>query len=220
MKKYFKKKVFNRRLLRRKKPSKLSFALGKAKPSAYKRRLFRQMNTMAEVKYFSSSTTAISGITTAGLPLTWLFPAQGLDRDDRVGNKIFVRYMVLKIHIENNNTNTPNCWYRMLVVIPKNVSFGALNLPSTGYGQVDLDKFTVLKDKRIMISQQNVAISATDWQRQHTVKLKIMKTFTFDDASGTTPIEPTPIVFLWGAHSVVPAPRVIDRYFFVSYTDI
>lgn len=205
---------FKRRFTRKyksRRPSRLRFAKGTQRPGRFARRMARTLNMFAEKKITSQengvSTVDVQGDNNIMMPLV----QKGTEGNRRVGNKIFVRYIIAEMwfrakDVTNTVTYPYDGMHRLSVCMPKDKSWAQLgDMPTTTIVQDwDTEKFTVLKDYKFHLTNE-IAYSSTSIQSNYGPSTKYfyikIPWFKCIEYSGDTIITPTPFIFVWSSHS-------------------
>lgn len=196
---------FRRRFRR---PSKMAFAKGKATYPRSTRRLFKKLQGFAETKVAEQTYT--DNVFSNGYLTKMPTPAQGTGPNQRIGSKIFVRYVVIK-GIYNNNGVTDSPAMRASLVWPKDKAYYNLtNCPASMVAQWNIKNFTVIWDKTYKTGmgqawQQQQATGVptqTTWQPNGYSpsylpvywKIKVFKSLEIDSAGQY--ITPFPFIYM------------------------
>lgn len=214
--------AWKKRSYSRKKPSKMSFAKGRARMPRAKARFTRQLNSIAEKKVINGNPTT-GNINFNGNFINPVFPSQGTAKTGRVGNKIFLRYIVISGFYDQNQSAT--ALIRVALVWPKRRDVAIGDFPLNDYNQpFDIDKFTIVWDKLIPLNsitgtagtqQNNGALTKHPFK----YNVRVMKSFNFDDGT-TTPQETWPVLFYYSASSNIATNPTINYYIRTTYTDV
>lgn len=200
---------------------KLAFGKGLVRGTRRVRRFGRMLSRFSESKV--KTDVFNNSVQTSGLSISIPSITQGTGRTQRVGNKIFIRYMKIKGYINENKSNTG--LIRMALVWPRRIDVAIGDFPTSSYTQpFDLDKFTIIWDKYVpLASAYNLGTGAgvenqgTLSVRPVTVTVPIMKSYVYDD-NANYPQQPLPFLFLWSADSIAPSP-FFDASTTVTFTD-
>lgn len=221
------KRSFRRsRRFRRGRKTRMAFAKGTVRTSRSFRRFGRQLNAHAEKKIVTFI-GALAGYSVQNTGYIVVAPTivRGTDGNQRIGNKVFIRYLVFKFILDTNNTGTNEI--RISFVWPRDKTYASLaNCPTSNLlAEWDTEKFIILYDKILVMGQPlNPTVNAYQYQNARpTTKYiyrshKIMKSFEFDNTTNS-PIESFPFMFLWSVDALLPSPIVFYNTK-ITFTDV
>lgn len=201
--------------LRRTRPSRLAFGRGSVRPTRSTVRMVRAVGRLAEKKY--KSLVINEWVSWDGKLLLPVVIEQGVHRYDRVGQKIFCRYLTWNIQVHVSNTTSGSNvtgmynqgFIRYSIVWPKDIDDEAIaNTPHNDPAEPwDISRYTVIKD-RIKLVQAPYPINftvtgginlqnqgyapSTFWLR---LKVRVYKTVHFNDAGDR--LTPLPCVYFY-----------------------
>lgn len=170
----------------------MSWGYGKVRPKRSYLRVARQLGQVAEKKvYESGQAQTVVRVTNNTASQTHLYkpyvPARGTRSQDRIGDKIFVRYVTFKAVFCPTNSIVPSIPnLRLLWLKSKNESQQTTTIPQTGlpiYITTDPDRkfFTTLSDTRLnLFTPDGNENNSKPYVRYYYKRLKIFKTMTLD----------------------------------------
>lgn len=204
------KRRFNRKYKSRR-PGRLRFAKGNIHPSRYAKKMAKTLNMFAEKKIASQENGTFS-IDIQG-DNNIMMPAiiKGTAGNQRVGNKIFVRYLINEMwfrakNVTNDVTYPYDGMHRVSVIMPKDKTWDALgDMPTNNILQDwDTEKFTVLRDIKFHLVNE-VAYSSTTVMQHWGTSNKYMKIqipwFKCVEYVGDNLVTAMPKIFVWSSHS-------------------
>lgn len=182
----------------------LRYAKGKVKPSYRILRTLKAVNAFRECKTLKTSINIPFDI----LGLGYSFPnvPQGDDRVSRDGNKIFVRYMLIKGYIRGSNlpvppTNNYLGVIRHSGVWPKPKTGQQLPVLSSTVAPIDEEQYVRLWDKLMPVGGTNQSTTSNEfintglsWIKPVNLRIKVMKSFNYMNGS-MQPQDTTPYFF-------------------------
>lgn len=205
-------KYKSRRFSRRKR-------VGSRRNRFIRKRFVRRVNSavraVAEKKtvliYFVDATAVQAG-TDALFPCLNGNIATGTTRETRIGNKIFGRYLKIRLAFSSNAVN--NIIVRISLVRGRTAQ-GSLTVANTPTGSItqfwDIEKFHVVLDTFITLNgADDSGNTEFVWNRT----FKIMKQMVFDDSTANTLITNPYFLYITSNDSVLPSPIVTARVLF------
>lgn len=171
----------------------------------FNRRVRRVVRKMSETKYvdFEYGVFSVQAPPDPALVDCLANIANGTGRNQKVGLKIFVRYLRFNILLDTNGQ--PDIYMRMSLVQAKTNGLTASSFLSTANGFWDLERFNVISDQ--WFNMGDSAENGMD-KRIFTKTFRVMKTFTYDSTTAATPFLPLYLVF-YSNDSVVPSPTLV-----------
>lgn len=173
----------------------------------------RVIQSQAEKKYIdvaADNTSFQSGVDQ--LIINPLPLGTGAQTSQRLGNKIFLRWIRVKLFLQSNGIN--DIAYRVAVVQARSNGFLNSDFPSLPWNLFDQERFIVYKDVDGVL---NATPNGTP-NRYLNVWVRVMKKMTFDSAASTIPFLPYYITICCN-DSTLPSP--IANYAIRSYfTDV
>lgn len=157
-----------------------------------------------EVKFQTGESGAFDTVgSITGTLLTPQALAEGVGRNQRVGDKVKSRNLRLQaIFKMPQNPDSPTCAIRLLVLRSKFTEPDTSDMP-TWYGNVDEDKFFVVKDIMTQVSAvQARTVTGTSFETGSTlkkIKLNIpigLRKLQYDGAANQSPINNEYIVYM------------------------
>lgn len=216
---YRRKNGYKRRRYGRRKPSAMAFARKKVKMPRMLRRFAKGLNAFAEKKIVTFDGSGGTNIQSSGLVVGSYAISQGTGRTQRVGNKVFIRYVKLKGFIYENASATG--MVRVAAVWPRNTALTVGDLPFSYSQPIDPDRWTVIFDKLIpmqVVSTANPINYGSNSYIPIDYTLKVFKTMMYDDTSTTTQ-DTGPVFYFYSSDSLAPSPY-ISYHLSVTFTDV
>lgn len=213
--KYYRRRYKSRRRYRRKQLWTKKKEFGPRK-TFFAKKVAKAVNSLSEKKVFNVATVTLDLITTGALhPLSW--PTEGTLSSDRIGNNIFVRYIVVRMRINIGG----QALGRIRMVFLRSRDIGGLStadFPTGNNGDIanfDTSKYVILKQQYITLAQSN---SNTNLDTVYRVwRFPIFQNIKIP--SDTT--EPQANYYLYGWSNdttAIPSPTVAFTYN-ITYTD-
>lgn len=181
--------------------------------SRFRRRVIRAVNSFSDkkVKYFTRYNESVNNSGSLYHPLEDI--NVGSAENERIGNKIFLRYVKVQWEMFDNASATLS--YRFSVVQRRDNAIGLSQAPTTNTAQPwDLSRWVVLYDMPFRLD-------STELQNRTFSKVfKIMKSVTYDASFNTITNMPNDVsFFFWSADVVVPSP-ILNFGVTITYNDL
>lgn len=210
MRRKFKSRRRGKRLYKR--PTKVAFAKGNTRTTKSRRIFLRHLNATAERKIYynaqDAAGTPLPNIALRGTgvlfngeappdganSLTNFCPVVGTLSSQRIGDKIFVRYVTWTGYIVvplSSGYSHASCIVRLMILWPRRMGYAVGDCPSGAIFQdVDKDKWIMMKQKFFKFGNQTTGIMANT--HMFRFKIKVMRTVNFE---GGAPVQTLPRLF-------------------------
>jgi hypothetical protein len=182
----------------------------------FARRVYKAVTYKAEKKILGITVTA-QAINNSGYLLLLNQVTQGVQKNQRIGNKIKERFLKIKMSIAQNTANLFSDRYRLAIVRGRTSGLAIGDAPISTLTQPwDIDKWHVLRDSMFTLgnsSNDGNNIRNHDW----TVRLG-GREIMYNDSVSVSPVTNPLYLFIWcGSPGVDPT---MDFDALYTYTDV
>lgn len=140
---------------------------------------------------------------------------QGTQKNQRVGNKVFIRYINARFRIDQNSSDTP--YVRVLFVRPRTNALANGDLPGLAHVHADLQLFDILYDRMHYFGIPNTPQTGLE-EKIVSKTFKIMKSVIFNDTV-TNPVVNDHWLCFWSPDLIAPSPLLYAEIC-TTFTDV